>query len=86
MIKADEARREGSCFTRALWDEELFLLMGRDESAPGAIEWWAKDRLARGKNVVTDEEIVEAFILAKRMREEHARIRGVLADQRRAAR
>lgn len=50
-----------SCWNRAKFDEQVFVLLGRDESAQIAIHAWIKDRIRRGKNSLDDPQIAEAL-------------------------
>lgn len=67
MIKRDEERRADSCFNRALPDEWLFVLLGRDAAAPAAIRAWVQERIRLGKNLPGDAQINEALNVANRM-------------------
>jgi hypothetical protein len=84
--KKEEMEDIGSCLNMALPGELLFVLLARDESAPATIEFWAKDRIVRGKNKATDLQIVQAFRIATQMRVEHATVRTAMQDLVRAAR
>lgn len=67
MIKRDEEKRADSCFNRALPDEWLFVLLGRDAAAPAAIRAWCAERIRLGKNLWGDAQIVEALGAAVEM-------------------
>lgn len=67
MLKKHEIGDPNSCLNRAADDEPVFVLLGRDASAPRAVRQWVLERLKSGKNKHTDHEIVEADELAKRM-------------------
>lgn len=71
MIRSKEIADVNSCLNRSREDEPLFILCGRDESAPAAIEAWIKGRLATGKNQPMDEQILEAHDAVKAMRAYH---------------
>lgn len=45
---------------KAKENEWVFVLLGRDESAPVAIRAWIEDRIQRGKNLRQDAQIIEA--------------------------
>jgi hypothetical protein len=49
-----------SCINKAKPDEWVFVLLGRDLSAPVAIRAWIADRIKSGKNLLEDAQIVEA--------------------------
>lgn len=49
-----------SCFNKAEDDEPLFILLGRDASAPVALRFWIEDRIKRGKNKRDDPQIQDA--------------------------
>jgi hypothetical protein len=80
--KIAEMQEGTSCWNRALPAELVFVLLGRDESAPEVIEFWVSCRLVRGQNLRTDSQITEALRLAKQMRMEHQGIRAALKDRR----
>lgn len=71
MRKAEEVSNSMSCLNRASDNELLFVLLGRDEAAPGAIRYWCHIRVARGKNTWDDQQILEALACAKQMEAEH---------------
>lgn len=52
---------------RARDDEMTFVLLGRDAAAPGAIRFWARERVRLGKNSWQDLQIAEAMRAAARM-------------------
>lgn len=64
MIKRDEEKRADSCFNKALPDEWVFVLLGRDAAAPAAIRAWCAERVLIGKNRPEDEQIKEALYAA----------------------
>jgi hypothetical protein len=70
MRKRLEMIEPNSCLNKAGDQEMVFVLLGRDESAPAAIRAWCDDRLVRGKNKATDPQIVEAFECADTMERE----------------
>jgi hypothetical protein len=82
MRRLEETLAKDSCLNRALDEELVFVLLGRDASAASAIRYWASHRVATAKNQRTDPEIVEAFKLADQMDKERSFMRGRI-DQRR---
>jgi hypothetical protein len=62
--------RDG-CFARAKDDEEMFVLLARDLSAPAKVREWAIQRqmdISMGRKPASDMEMVdEAFACATRM-------------------
>lgn len=71
--KAQNISNTGSCWNRADFDEPVFILLGRDESAMIAIHAWIKDRVRLGKNEVTDPQITEAMNCIQEMSRYHAK-------------
>lgn len=69
MRKRDEETHPESCFNRALPDEWVFVLLGRDAAAPAAIRAWARERIRLGKNLEGDDQITEALIVALEIEE-----------------
>lgn len=67
MIKRDEEKRADSCFNRALPDEWLFVLLGRDAAAPATIRAWCAERIRLGKNEPGDAQVSEALECAAEM-------------------
>lgn len=67
MLKRDELTNPDSCFNRARMDEMVFVLLARDVAAPSTIRQWVKERIARGKNIMTDRQIEEALLCADAM-------------------
>jgi hypothetical protein len=63
--------RDG-CFAKALDDEEMFVLLARDVSAPDKVEEWADARaqeIRDGKRPASDmEQVTEAYGCADKMR------------------
>jgi hypothetical protein len=76
MRKKDELTREHTCMQHAHPEEMVFVLLSRDAAAPAAIRAWVTERLRLGKNVETDEQIVEALACAKTMESEGAKWKG----------
>jgi hypothetical protein len=69
MRKKDELSKN-SCMKRAHPEEMVFVLLSRDAAAPATIRAWAAERVRLGKNVETDEQIVEALACAETMEAE----------------
>jgi hypothetical protein len=59
--------------SRARDDEMTFVLLGRDENAPGTILWWIWERVRSGKNRLNDPQILEAWECARTMEAERER-------------
>lgn len=70
MRKKDELSREHTCMQTAHPEEMVFVLLSRDAAAPVAIRAWVAERLRLGKNVETDEQIVDALECADTMEKE----------------
>ena len=70
MRKKDELSRADSYMGHAHPNEMVFVLLGRDVAAPATIRAWATERVRLGKNVDTDEQIVEALACAATMEKE----------------
>ena len=69
-------RRPGEydCYAKALPNEPLFVLLGRDPDAPGAIETWANLRAARkGSSLREQQKVAESRRCARQMRRWHRR-------------
>ena len=75
MLKKDEVCNQSSCFNRAVDDEILFVLLGRDEDAPDTIRDWVRRRVARGKDSLFSPTITEALACANRMDAEREGLR-----------
>lgn len=71
MRKRDELTR--GCMAKAGDEEMTFVLLSRDEDAPGLIMDWVARRIRRGKNKVNDPQILEAIECAKTMEAEGAK-------------
>lgn len=67
--KREEMEDPNSCWNKAKYDEPMFILLGRDESAPAAIENWCDRRVRTSKNLTDDVQIKEAMGLAEVMRD-----------------
>src|SRR5882724_4444922 len=70
MRKKDEISLKNTCMAHAHPNEMTFVLLSRDSAAPVAIRAWVDERLRLGKNVLTDEQIVEALAIAEVMETE----------------
>lgn len=73
MRKKDEIQNPESCWNKAKDDENLFVLLGRDRSAPYTIRCWANERIRIGKNRYDDPQITEALALADDIELQHLR-------------
>lgn len=67
MKKKDEVAAKASCLNRAEDDEMIFVLLGRDLSAPVAIRAWCENRVMNGDNKWEDAQITEALKCADEM-------------------
>jgi hypothetical protein len=70
MRKDLEATDPQSCWNKAREDELVFVLLGRDKTAPAVIDAWCAERIRIGKNTEGDAQITEARELAAAIREE----------------
>jgi len=70
MRKKDELDKKHTCMAHAHPEEMVFVLLSRDTAAPVAIRAWVAERLRLGKNVESDEQIVEALACAVTMESE----------------
>jgi hypothetical protein len=61
MLKRDEIADPNSCLNKAKDDEQLFVLLGRDQAATVAVRAWVNERIRIGKNKKTDPQILEAL-------------------------
>jgi hypothetical protein len=59
-IKCQELANPNSCLNKATDHEWLFVLLGRDLSAPVAVRAWIDDRIKRHLNTRDDAQICEA--------------------------
>jgi hypothetical protein len=82
MLKSDELIDPRSCLNRAMSDEMLFVLLGRDPAAPRAIRAWINERVVLGKNKISDDQIVEAMRIAEEMEAQHRQAQGAEAQVR----
>lgn len=61
MLKKDELTNPNSCINKALPDEMVFVLLGRDKAAPAALRAWIGERLRLGLNLLmSDPQIAGA--------------------------
>jgi hypothetical protein len=63
------------CYSHALDDEPMFVLLARDVTASVMVRMWAELRIALDKNEADDEQIAEAIDCAASMdawRKRHA--------------
>lgn len=72
MRKKDELTKEKSCMQSAHPEEMTFVLLSRDAAASVAIRAWVAERIRLGKNVESDQQIVEALECAVTMEQEGA--------------
>ena len=70
MRKQFEMNDPDSCLNRAQDNEMLFVLRGRDITAPETIREWCAKRILRGKNKLEDKQIQEALLAAELMERE----------------
>lgn len=80
MRKKDELSREHTCMQHAHPEEMVFVLLSRDAAAPVAIRAWMAERIRLGKNVETDDQIVEALACIETMESEGRRWVTILSD------
>lgn len=71
MRKRDELSNPNSCLNKAREDEVLFVLIARDEDAPGTIRDWIKRKVARGRQP-DDPKLLEAEQCAREMESSRA--------------
>lgn len=65
MRKIDEIERSDSCWNKAGQTERVFVLLGRDVASPDTIRFWCAERIRKGKNTWSDDQIKEALALAE---------------------
>ena len=70
MRKRDELTNPNGCMFRARDDEMTFVLLARDEDAPGTIRDWIARRIKSGKNKPGDPQMLEAERCAQIMENE----------------
>lgn len=61
MKKKDEIADPSSCWNKARNEEQLFILLGRDEAAPRTIREWCRLRIELGKNMPGDPQVISAL-------------------------
>lgn len=80
MRKSKELTDPNSCLNKALPEEPLFVLLGRDPVAPELIKMWVKLRIEKGLNRPTDLQIQGALraanIMARERPMDHAYVWG----------
>jgi hypothetical protein len=70
------------CYANAEPEEEMFILLARDQCAPDAIEAWALARIKQGLNHRDDQQITEALNTAAKMRADREWIRKIISDRK----
>lgn len=75
MLKFTEMMDPESCLNKALPNEQIFVLLARDGSAPEAIRAWIRSRIAKGLNKLDDPQIVEAAHCAEQMQQQRNEIK-----------
>jgi hypothetical protein len=80
MRKREEVIDPQSCFNRALGNEMLFVLLGRDPDAPATIDFWANRRQRRLGMATDMRQIDEAFRCSKLMDVERNDVRYTVAS------
>jgi len=81
MLKKEELANETSCINKALPDEMVFVMLGRDQAAPIAIEAWISARIALGLNQPGDPELADAREAAEWMRRQLRTVRIALGKE-----
>lgn len=61
MRKIDEIERQDSCWNRARMEQSVFVLLDHDVAAPDTIRFWCAERVRKGKNTWSDEQIKSAL-------------------------
>lgn len=67
MIKKLELTESNSCLNKALDDEQVFVILGRDPAAYEAIRAWCMERVRLGLNKPDDQKINDAMDCAMKM-------------------
>lgn len=67
MRKREELTSPNACMVRAHDDEPTFVLLARDEDAPGTVRDWIARRIRSGKNLPSDGQMKEAEAIAAAM-------------------
>lgn len=75
MTKTEVLADPSSCFNRAGPDTKMFIGLDWDPAVPPMIRHWALERLKRGLNKQTDQQIVSAFALADEIERNLAAVR-----------
>lgn len=81
MRKNLELECHHSCLNKADGYELLFVLIGRDECAPWAIDAWISRRIELGLNHPDDKQIIEARQCAEAMVKERNYIRNMMGKE-----
>jgi len=68
--KIRELQDPKSCLNKAGGYEIIFVLRAKDSCAPDTIRDWIRRRLASGKNIETDAQMIEANACADMMEHE----------------
>lgn len=71
MLKKEELQRPDSCWSKARYEERVFILLARDKAAPAAIKAWVNERLRLELNHPEDTQIKEAMDCARAMLPPH---------------
>jgi len=72
MFKNLEEATPSSCWCKARPNEMVFVLLERDEDAPGTIRDWIARRIKSGKNKPGDQKLVDAEHTAQYMERQQA--------------
>ena len=71
MQKRKELSDPNSCLNKAKDDELIFVLVEHDVTSPDTVRDWVARRLDKGKNKITDPQIIEALAWADKVEEIH---------------
>lgn len=69
--KADNLSNPDSCWNKALPEELVFVLLGRDPASVAAVLAWCSERVRTGKNQRGDAQITSAISWALDVAEQH---------------
>lgn len=75
MLKHNEAALPESCWNKAKPSEMVFVLLERDDDAPGTIRDWIKRRIASGKNQPGDAQLENAERIAQYMEDQRNNVK-----------
>jgi hypothetical protein len=81
MIKSREISDAESCFSKALSDEMMFVLLARDRVAPITVYFWCVLRCLLFKNTWNDEQLKEARRSVRAMRYQNRAHKKVLTHR-----